>query len=266
MPRDARRLRPSTTPAGRCGQSGSARVPPGSIRSAPDLWGTLAILDYGPEPFVFEERRRVPLGANMAVRRSLIDRDRRLRSRAGPQGRLAAGPGAGGVLLPLARGRRARPVRAGDGAPSSRAGEAAHEGLLPPLVVLEGRLEGAARAAPSDHRARRRSAAGSDRGRRAALHGRARRFATPRDGWAPALEERRRADAPRGRGSAISPAISRRARPQKWKMQTRERPTAEKKFPPRRQHRPYISDNLTRSSDLRRLDVSWHFAGRLSRA
>jgi glycosyltransferase involved in cell wall biosynthesis len=39
-----------------------------------DLWGTLAILDYGPEPFVFEERRRVPLGANMAVRRSLIER------------------------------------------------------------------------------------------------------------------------------------------------------------------------------------------------
>jgi glycosyltransferase involved in cell wall biosynthesis len=39
-----------------------------------DLWGTLAILDYGPEPFVFEERQLVPLGANMAVRRSLIDR------------------------------------------------------------------------------------------------------------------------------------------------------------------------------------------------
>jgi hypothetical protein len=39
-----------------------------------DLWGTLAILDYGPERFVFEERRRVPLGANMAVRRALIDR------------------------------------------------------------------------------------------------------------------------------------------------------------------------------------------------
>lgn len=39
-----------------------------------DLWGTIAILDYGPEPFVFEERRRVPLGANMAVRRSLFDR------------------------------------------------------------------------------------------------------------------------------------------------------------------------------------------------
>jgi glycosyltransferase involved in cell wall biosynthesis len=39
-----------------------------------DLWGTVAILDYGPEPFVFEERRRVPLGANLAVRRSLIER------------------------------------------------------------------------------------------------------------------------------------------------------------------------------------------------
>src|SRR5436190_9374149 len=39
-----------------------------------DLWGTLAILDYGPEPFVFEDRQRVPLGANMAVRRTLIDR------------------------------------------------------------------------------------------------------------------------------------------------------------------------------------------------
>jgi glycosyltransferase involved in cell wall biosynthesis len=40
----------------------------------PDLWGTLAILDYGPEPFCFEERKRVPLGANMAVQRALIQR------------------------------------------------------------------------------------------------------------------------------------------------------------------------------------------------
>jgi glycosyltransferase involved in cell wall biosynthesis len=43
-------------------------------RDRADLWGTLAILDYGTEAFVFEDRRRVPLGANMAVRRSLIDR------------------------------------------------------------------------------------------------------------------------------------------------------------------------------------------------
>jgi hypothetical protein len=39
-----------------------------------DLWGTIAILDYGAEPFAFEDRRRVPLGANMGVRRSLIGR------------------------------------------------------------------------------------------------------------------------------------------------------------------------------------------------
>ena len=42
--------------------------------SRADLWGTLAILDYGAERFCFEERRRVPLGANMSVRRTLIER------------------------------------------------------------------------------------------------------------------------------------------------------------------------------------------------
>jgi len=40
----------------------------------PTLHGTIAILDYGPEPFVFEERSRVPLGANMGLRRELLDR------------------------------------------------------------------------------------------------------------------------------------------------------------------------------------------------
>ncbi len=38
-----------------------------------NLWGTVAVLDYGPEEFEFEARRRVPLGANMAVRRRLIE-------------------------------------------------------------------------------------------------------------------------------------------------------------------------------------------------
>jgi glycosyltransferase involved in cell wall biosynthesis len=37
------------------------------------LWGTLAILDYGGEPFVFEQRQRVPLGANFAIRRTLVE-------------------------------------------------------------------------------------------------------------------------------------------------------------------------------------------------
>ncbi len=37
-----------------------------------DLYGTIAILDYGDEPFVF--RGRVPLGANIAYRRRAFDR------------------------------------------------------------------------------------------------------------------------------------------------------------------------------------------------
>lgn len=43
-------------------------------RTRGELWGTLAILDYGDRPFVFEDRQRVPLGANMAVRRRLVER------------------------------------------------------------------------------------------------------------------------------------------------------------------------------------------------
>jgi glycosyltransferase involved in cell wall biosynthesis len=38
------------------------------------LWGPIALVDYGPEPFIFEERQRIALGVNMAARRSLIDR------------------------------------------------------------------------------------------------------------------------------------------------------------------------------------------------
>jgi len=40
--------------------------------SRSDLWGTIAILDYGTESFAFEQRQRVPLGANMGARRSLF--------------------------------------------------------------------------------------------------------------------------------------------------------------------------------------------------
>ena len=39
-----------------------------------DLWGTIAILDYGNNRFAFEERQRVPLGANMGACRSLVQR------------------------------------------------------------------------------------------------------------------------------------------------------------------------------------------------
>lgn len=37
-----------------------------------NLWGTVAVLDYGSMPFVFEDRGVVPLGVNMAVRRRAI--------------------------------------------------------------------------------------------------------------------------------------------------------------------------------------------------
>jgi glycosyltransferase involved in cell wall biosynthesis len=39
-----------------------------------DLWGTIAIQDHGDRTFVYEERGRVPLGANMATRRVLFER------------------------------------------------------------------------------------------------------------------------------------------------------------------------------------------------
>lgn len=37
-----------------------------------DLWGTIAIQDHGDAAFVYEEKRKVPLGANMAARRELF--------------------------------------------------------------------------------------------------------------------------------------------------------------------------------------------------
>ena len=39
-----------------------------------DLWGTIAIQDHGADPFIYEDRRKVPLGANMAARRDLFER------------------------------------------------------------------------------------------------------------------------------------------------------------------------------------------------
>jgi glucosyl-dolichyl phosphate glucuronosyltransferase len=43
-------------------------------RAPSALWGTIAILDYGPHRFAFEDQGKVPLGANFAIRRDLIER------------------------------------------------------------------------------------------------------------------------------------------------------------------------------------------------
>jgi glucosyl-dolichyl phosphate glucuronosyltransferase len=58
-----------------------------------DLWGTIAIQDHGSDPFVYEERRKVPLGANMAVRREVFDRAGLFRADLGRtgEGRLVLG-------------------------------------------------------------------------------------------------------------------------------------------------------------------------------
>ena len=48
--------------------------PPRWIHGDPGvLWGPIALLNYGPDEFIFEERGRIPMGVNMAVRRRLVD-------------------------------------------------------------------------------------------------------------------------------------------------------------------------------------------------
>lgn len=50
------------------------RTPPAWLDPSGNLGGTIAVKDHGSEPFIFEDRRKTPLGVNMAVRRSLIER------------------------------------------------------------------------------------------------------------------------------------------------------------------------------------------------
>jgi glucosyl-dolichyl phosphate glucuronosyltransferase len=65
-----------------------------------DLWGTIAIQDHGAQPFVYEERRKVPLGANMAARRELFERAGVFRADLGrTSGRLVLGQEVPELLL-----------------------------------------------------------------------------------------------------------------------------------------------------------------------
>lgn len=50
------------------------RDPPSWLEVTGNLGGTIAVKDHGDRPFVFEDRRKTPLGVNMAVRRELIER------------------------------------------------------------------------------------------------------------------------------------------------------------------------------------------------
>jgi len=70
-----------------------------------DLWGTIAIQDHGSAPFIYEEARKVPLGANLAVRREMFDTVGTFRADLGrTSGRLLLGQEVPELLL------RARPA------------------------------------------------------------------------------------------------------------------------------------------------------------
>ena len=89
-----------------------------------DLWGTIAIQDHGDRPFVYDEELRVPLGANMAAKRSLFDAIGPFRADLGrSSGRLLLGQevpellmrvraaGLRGLYLPAMRVRHHIPAR-----------------------------------------------------------------------------------------------------------------------------------------------------------
>jgi glycosyltransferase involved in cell wall biosynthesis len=48
--------------------------PPSWLEPCGNLGGTIAVKDHGGSPFIFEDRRKTPLGVNMAVRRELVER------------------------------------------------------------------------------------------------------------------------------------------------------------------------------------------------
>jgi hypothetical protein len=49
-------------------------APPAWLDPGGNLGGTIAVKDHGDRPFIFEDRRKTPLGVNMAVRRELVQR------------------------------------------------------------------------------------------------------------------------------------------------------------------------------------------------
>ena len=98
-------------------------------------WAVIALLDYGPEPIEFGTR--VPLGVNMAFRRSAFDRAGGFDPHTGTARRHAARTGSPRVVHPGAQGRRPRLLRprARRCGTSSRPNRL-NKRVLPPLVLL----------------------------------------------------------------------------------------------------------------------------------
>ena len=137
----------SRTPADPCGPYGErpARV---ARPDRGDLWGTIAIQDHGADPFIYEDRRKVPLGANMAARRELFRAGRRVQR--GPRShrrQAGARTGGAGTASAGASGGASRHVCAGDGGAPPHSGQAADPVVFSKLVVREGCL---ARGAGAD--------------------------------------------------------------------------------------------------------------------
>ena len=131
-------IRRSITRAVRCGRSGRVRDQRGSRPIAPDLWGTIAICNYGDEAFVSEERRRVPLRREHGGRDGCSS-DRPFDGTLGrSNGRQLLGQEVP-ELLARARAAGARGLyRAVDGRRSSRACRSGSRKRTPAMVVWKG--------------------------------------------------------------------------------------------------------------------------------
>ncbi len=163
-----------------------------------DLWGTIAIQDHGREAFVYEEARKVPLGANLAAHRSLFEEAGAFRVDLGRSaGKTPLGQEVPEWLMRVhaagGRGLYVPAMRVRHHIPAARLTRR----YLPPLVVRKGRLSRGARARPADHGARPRSAKDAARARCAALHVRHRRARRARLAARPGGRRRHRRRPPR---------------------------------------------------------------------
>ena len=173
----------STTPAGRCGRSGVRRAR-AWLDERGNLGGTIAVKDHGPSRSSSRISTKTPLGVNMAVRRTLIERIGGFRPDLGRNGKALLGQEQAEFFYRSRGSGRARALRAGDGARPRGPGRAAHPQLLPPLVVLEGRLARARPRHARPHRAGHRPPARAARAGRPALRLRQHRSATRSAGCA----------------------------------------------------------------------------------